>query len=91
LLGLYVDTYGAADEYTLYVHYLAEAVSGELRPGSDASELTWFAPHELPSDLAFRSDYRALEDWQRAMQGDFTPTALSSGNPIGHPEPVGAN
>jgi hypothetical protein len=60
--------------------------SGEPRPASDVSELAWFAPHELPSDLAFRSNYQALEDWQRAMRGDFTPMALTSENPLGHPE-----
>jgi ADP-ribose pyrophosphatase YjhB (NUDIX family) len=85
LRGIYVDTYGAEDEYTLNIHYLAEVVSGEPHPASDALELAWFAPHELPSDLAFCSDYRALEDWQRAMRGEFTPMALTSGNPAGHP------
>jgi 8-oxo-dGTP diphosphatase len=84
LLGIYVDTYGAGGEYTLNIHYLAEVVSGEPRPASDVSELAWFAPHELPSDLAFHSDYQALEDWQRAIRGEFTPMALTSENPIGH-------
>ena len=91
LLGIYVDTYGAEGEYTLNIHYLAEVVSGEPCPASDALELAWFAPHELPSDLAFRSDYQALEDWQRVMRGEFTPIALTSGNPVGHSEPGGAN
>jgi 8-oxo-dGTP diphosphatase len=85
LLGIYIDTYGTESEYTLNIHYLAEVVSGEPRPASDVSELAWFAPYELPSDLAFRSDYQALEDWQRAMRGEFTPMALTSGNLIGHP------
>jgi 8-oxo-dGTP diphosphatase len=87
LLGIYIATYGAESEYTLNIHYLAEVVSGEPRPASDVSELAWFAPHELPSDLAFRSDYQALEDWQRAMRGEFTPMALTSGNHVGPPEP----
>ncbi len=91
LLGIYIDTYGAEDEYTLNIHYLAEVVGGEPRPASDALELAWFAPHELPSDLAFRSDYQALEDWQRAMRGEFTPMALTSGNPVGHLEPGGSD
>jgi ADP-ribose pyrophosphatase YjhB (NUDIX family) len=86
LLGIYVDTYGAEDEYTLNIHYLAEVVSGEPRPASDVQELAWFTPHELPSDLAFRSNYQALEDWQRAMRGEFTPMALTSENPVIHPE-----
>jgi 8-oxo-dGTP diphosphatase len=86
LLGIYVDAYGTEGEYTLNVFYLAEAVSGEPQPASDVSELAWFAPHELPPDLAFRSGYQALEDWQRAMRGEFTPMALTSENPVGHPE-----
>ena len=87
LLGIYVDTYGTEDEHTLNIHYLAEVVSGEPRPASDVSELAWYAPHELPPDLAFRSDYEALADWQRAMRGEFTPMALASENRIGHLEP----
>lgn len=87
LLGIYVDTYGAEDEYTLNIHYLAKVVSGEPRPASDVAELAWFAPHELPSELAFHSDYQALADWQRAMRGEFTPMALTSENPIEHPGP----
>jgi len=75
LLGIYVDAYGE-DEYTLNVHYLAEVVSGEARPASDVSELAWFAPHELPAELAFRSDYQALEDWQRTLRGEFMPMTL---------------
>ncbi len=86
LLGIYVDIYGAGDEYTLNIHYLAEVVSGDPHPASDASELAWFAPHELPPHLAFRSDYQALEDWQRAMRGEFTPMALTSESLIRHPE-----
>lgn len=78
LLGIYMDTYSAEDEYTLNIHYLAEVVSGKPRPASDALELAWFAPNELPVDLAFRSDYQALEDWQRIMEGGFTPMALTS-------------
>ncbi len=86
LLGIYVDTYGNEDGYTLNIIYLAEVVGGEPRPASDALELAWFAPHELPAKLAFRSDYQALEDWQRAMRGEFTLVTLSPGNPVGHPE-----
>ena len=90
LLGIYVDTYGAEDDYTLNIHYLAAVAGGDPRPASDASELAWFAPRELPSDLAFDSDYQALKDWQRAMRGEFTPMPLISENPIGRPEPGGA-
>jgi len=91
LLGIYIDTYGAEGEYTLNIHYLAEAVNGEPCPASDVSELAWFAPHELPSDLAFRSDSQALEDWQRVLRGEFTPMALTSGNPVGPPESGGTD
>jgi ADP-ribose pyrophosphatase YjhB (NUDIX family) len=44
--------------------YRALPVSGELSPGDDASEAAYFAPDDLPHDLAFASTRRALLRWR---------------------------
>ncbi len=42
------------DDVTLTVYYRAEPVSGTERPDQvEVSELGWFGPHELPTDIAF--------------------------------------
>lgn len=44
--------------------YAAVPVGGMLAPGDDASEVRFFAPEELPRDLAFASTRRALLRWR---------------------------
>jgi ADP-ribose pyrophosphatase YjhB (NUDIX family) len=44
--------------------YRATRVGGELAPGDDASEAGFFAPDELPRNLAFASTRRALLRWR---------------------------
>ena len=68
LLGLYLDSYGPED-VTLNIYFLAEPVAGEPRPLSEASEVRWFAPDELPQNVAFPShSRRALADWAGQIQ-----------------------
>lgn len=65
LLGIFVDRYGSGGDYTFNVHYLAEVLGGEPRPEDDVSELAWFAPEELPDQIAFENGRQALEVWRR--------------------------
>ena len=44
--------------------YRAIPESGKLRPGDDASEVAYFAPDEIPGDIAFASTRRALARWR---------------------------
>jgi ADP-ribose pyrophosphatase YjhB (NUDIX family) len=44
--------------------YRAAPMDGKLTPGDDASEVQFFAPQELPRDLAFASTRRALLRWK---------------------------
>lgn len=44
--------------------YRALLVGGQLAPGDDASEAQFFAPDELPHELAFASTRRALLRWR---------------------------
>jgi ADP-ribose pyrophosphatase YjhB (NUDIX family) len=47
--------------------YGADPVGGRLAPGDDASEVAYFAPDEIPRDLAFASTRRALLRWRRGQ------------------------
>ncbi len=73
LVGMYIDTYGDDGDYTLNIYYLAEIIGGELRPASDVTTLAWFAPEDLPTDLAFGHEHQALHDWLALMR---PPSAL---------------
>lgn len=44
--------------------YRAAPAGGKLAPGDDASEAAYFAPDELPRELAFASTRRALLRWR---------------------------
>ncbi len=45
--------------------YHAQIVGGELKAGDDAEEVRFFAPDEVPANLAFASTQRALLRWQQ--------------------------
>jgi len=65
LIGVYsflVDTVPGG----VVVFYAARPTGGALRPGDDASEVRFFAPEELPAELAFRPQRRILGQWARA-------------------------
>jgi ADP-ribose pyrophosphatase YjhB (NUDIX family) len=60
----------AADDepdYTLNIYFIATSAEGALRPGDDAAEARWFAPHQLPhdSDVAFENVRVALRMWKQ--------------------------
>jgi ADP-ribose pyrophosphatase YjhB (NUDIX family) len=67
LVGVYSSRYGGSGQRTLDLIYLAEVAGGEERPGSDAAEIGWFAPDELPADVAFDSGPASLRDWVRSL------------------------
>lgn len=67
LVGVYPSQYDSEGQRTLDLIYLAEIVSGEERPASDALEIGWFAPDELPAEVAFDSGPASLRDWARTL------------------------
>jgi ADP-ribose pyrophosphatase YjhB (NUDIX family) len=48
--------------------YHAQITGGELQAGDDAQEVRFFAPDELPVNLAFASTRGALLRWCRAQR-----------------------
>jgi ADP-ribose pyrophosphatase YjhB (NUDIX family) len=67
ILSVVMDTYQDRD-YTLNIYYLAEVVGGAEAPADDLAELRWFAPAELPLDLAFPHASQVLEAWRATLR-----------------------
>lgn len=72
MLGTYAFG-GEALPSGVLVLYAAHIVGGDPRPGDDATEVRFFAPGELPADLAFDSHRRALAEWARARAIAYGP------------------
>lgn len=47
--------------------YRAERVAGEARAGDDARAIGWFAPDELPENIAFAVHRAAIHRWRDEM------------------------
>lgn len=62
-VGAWIDRYGEDGDYTLNLHYVALAGSGEPQPQDDVAELHWFEPGELPVPIAFSNGRRAVDVW----------------------------
>ena len=48
------------------IFFRAQVTSGRPEPGDDASEVRFFAPNELPEDVAFPSNRHVLIRWQQS-------------------------
>ena len=59
-LGAYVDPYD--DHYVLGLSWLVRG-DGEPRADDDVAELAWFAPDELPAEMAFATQLEVLALW----------------------------
>ncbi len=51
----------------IIIIYKAKRVGGNLTPGDDASEIRFFSPDELPEDIAFETNRKALALWKKRM------------------------
>lgn len=68
-----LNVYSRARAGVVVVAYLAETVGGQLRPGSECSEVGLFAPEEIPwEELAFPTVVWALRDWVRSVAPGIT-------------------
>jgi ADP-ribose pyrophosphatase YjhB (NUDIX family) len=59
-LGAFVDPYN--NYFVLGLTWIVHA-EGEPRAADDVAELAWFAPDELPGEMAFASQQRVLQAW----------------------------
>ena len=57
------------DARGVIILYWARADAGEPHAADDVSDVRWFTPDELPSELAFESTRQALALWQTRRLG----------------------
>jgi 8-oxo-dGTP diphosphatase len=63
LVGMWIDDYGDTGDVTLNVYFEVRVTGGTERPDpAEVAELGWFAPDELPDDLAFPEHERLVLD-----------------------------
>ena len=62
LVGIDIEPYG--DRFVFSVTYRVTA-HGDPVADDDVAELRWFAPDELPAEMAFPGQQRVLEEWSR--------------------------
>ena len=82
VLGMWIDTYAPegkdADKVTLNIYFHA-APEGTTEPRTDPNEVAeigWFAPDELPADLAFPDHVPAvLRTWRDSLEAAPRPPA----------------
>jgi ADP-ribose pyrophosphatase YjhB (NUDIX family) len=67
MVGIFMDTYGASGDATLNVFYTGEAIGGQETAGSDATSLRWFAPDEIPDNVAFQCNRQAIQTWKNSL------------------------
>lgn len=65
LTGLFKVYSGSDDPRTraILIVYLGEILSGEPKPGDDASEVRFFPVDNIPQNIAFQSHRQALKDY----------------------------
>jgi ADP-ribose pyrophosphatase YjhB (NUDIX family) len=63
-----LNVYSYQESPVVTVVYVSPIVGGEPRAGTEAEEVAFFSPEEVPWDeLAFRSTREALEEWARTF------------------------
>jgi 8-oxo-dGTP diphosphatase len=76
ILGMWIDTYApegpAADKVTLniYFHAVIEGPAEERTDPNEVAEIGWFAPDELPGNMAFPGHIpEVLHAWRESVDG----------------------
>ena len=99
---MWIDTYAPegpdADKVTLniYFHATPEGAAVERTDPNEVAEIRWFAPDELPADLAFPDHVPAvLRAWRDSLEPAARPSAstlasASAPAPARRPAPVPA-
>ncbi len=85
IVGMWIDTYAPegrdADKVTLniYFHATAEGTAEPRTDPNEVAEIGWFAPDELPVDLAFPDHVPAV---LRAWRDSLEPAARTSASAL---------
>ena len=64
---MHADTYGPNGPALLNTCFTVELHSDDLRPQDDVTELRWFPLDDLPDNIAFESDRKALQALKKKL------------------------
>ncbi len=67
LIGLWFFDECIGGKAGIAIFYRGRAVGGRLQAGDDVVEVGWFAPHELPDEVAFPVHEEVLAQWVRSI------------------------
>jgi len=67
--------YDGANPAGVILLYAAHVLHGKLQPRDDALEARFFAPNEVPEQIAFRQHRRAIAHWAALPEGSGQPGA----------------
>ncbi len=67
-IAMKADVYGPGGQALLNTYFTVQLLSGDLKPQDDVSELKWFVIDELPQNIAFESDRKALAALRRKLK-----------------------
>jgi ADP-ribose pyrophosphatase YjhB (NUDIX family) len=62
------DTYGPGGSALLNSYFTVRLLSSDIHPRDDVSELKWFSMDELPENIAFGSDRKALAALRKKLE-----------------------
>jgi NADH pyrophosphatase NudC (nudix superfamily) len=63
-LGSFPGSYGGLQEAIIVLCFTARPEGGSLTPATDVAELCWFAPEDLPRDMAFPHQRGVIGLWR---------------------------
>ena len=63
------ETYGPGGTALMNTYFTVRLTSRDTQPQDDVSELRWFSLDELPEDIAFESDRKALALLKEKLKG----------------------
>ena len=61
-------TYGPGGFALINTYFTVRLLSDEIRPQDDVTELKWFSPDELPDNIPFDTDRKALDEVKKRLQ-----------------------
>lgn len=70
LLDINMDYYETTKDCTINIYYLAKIISGEPKASSDVAGYKWFECDELPEEMAFDGNEKALQKFKEKYCSD---------------------
>jgi len=68
LICMYADTYGNNGPALINMCFTVQLLSDNIKPFDDVAELKWFELDDLPDNIPFESDLKALDQLKKTIK-----------------------